>query len=453
MTDMTNRPLEIDQALEDWLGGGPRLSADQVVGRALTDVGATGQDRVSLFAIDVTVFRLGLVAAAVAALAIGLGLGIGPRLVGTEPSQASPTQEPSGPPSGSVLYTNNEDGYELTLPASWTPREMFSFDDPFGTMRFGAAYSFGSGSPFGALTVSIGSPDGTINVCAPMLCHQIVATTLDDLDDAVAGRAVGSGPMTETAVELTLDGEPARLERIEFGEGLILGGPQFHHLFAFHEGRPIILSFDVYAYGIGHEAVNDIAWVYGLIDGFHFLDEPTATVDPAPDQLLLYTNAVDGYELKLPNSWGEGSFSTPTRRAGITTFGRGDKVFLTVRVGDPNGVIYLCRRRATAMLPRCSDTTIRALHEFAGVLTSAPEQAQMPLHDVTEVQTDTILGGEPGMIERFDAGAYLSGPPAYYHVFTIHDGRPVVLSFEGWAVRRGEIPDLNAIVDSFRFLD
>ena len=128
-------------------------------------------------------------------------------------------------------------------------------------------------------------------------------------------------------------------------------------------------------------------------------------------------------------------------------------MFLTVRVGDPNGVIYLCRRRATAMLPRCSDTTIRALHEFAGVLTSAPEQAQMPLHHVTEVQTDTILGGEPGMIERFDAGAYLSGPPAYYHVFTIHDGRPVVLSFEGWAVRRGEIPDLNAIVDSFRFLD
>ena len=307
MTDMTNRPLEIDQALEDWLGGGPRLSADQVVGRALTDVGATGQDRVSLFAIDVTVFRLGLVAAAVAALAIGLGLGIGPRLVGTEPSQASPTQEPSGPPSGSVLYTNNGRRLRVDAPGQLDPPARCSASTiPSGTMRFGTAYSFGGGSPFGALTVSIGSPDGTVNVCAPMLCHQIVATTLDDLDDAVAGRAVGSGPMTETAVELTLDGEPARLERIEFGEGLILGGPQFHHLFAFHEGRPIILSFDVYAYGIGHEAVNDIAWVYGLIDGFHFLDEPTATVDPAPDQLLLYTNAVDGYELKLPNSWRRG---------------------------------------------------------------------------------------------------------------------------------------------------
>ena len=445
MTDMTNRPLEIDQALEDWLGGGPRLSADQVVGRALTDVGATGQDRVSLFAIDVTVFRLGLVAAAVAALAIGLGLGIGPRLVGTEPSQASPTQEPSGPPSGSVLYTNKEDGYELTLPASWTPREMFSFDDPFGTMRFGAAYSFGGGSPFGALTVSIGSPDGTVNVCAPMLCHQIVATTLDDLDDAVAGRAVGSGPMTETAVELTLDGEPARLERIEFGEGLILGGPQFHHLFAFHEGRPIMLSFDVYAYGVGREAVNDIGWVYALIDGFRFLDDsaepsPMPTPTPSGRPFKAFPILAAGFAVDLPETWQLRSSSD----SGVLIIS-GPEGGLRIRVSDESQEIATCLG-----LARCQPVAASTIADLIAVVRGEYRSRWGITMAPTISQQRVTLDGAEATRVTVSPPQGMTGPGTSHFVLVMRDGRAIIVE---WMTTLSGIGIWNEILASFQFLD
>ena len=344
----------LNRVLDLWLDGGPKSMADDSLGTALRAVAVTPQrrwrGRLAQFSGASPLIPVSLTLAGIA-VAVALGIGIGSLLppAGTE---ASPTPEPSGPPSGSVIYTNTEDGYELTVPASWTPGEMFSFDDPSGTMQFGTAYSFGGASPFGALTVSIGTPDGTVNVCAPTLCHQIVAKTIDDLDDAVTGHAGGSENVTETAVELSLDGEPARLERIEFGAGVILMGPQFHHLFAFHEGRPIILSFDVYAYGIGHEAVNDIAWVYGLIDSFHFFDE-AATPAPSPEpseaaeQSTVQTVALPrtGFSIDTPGTWWTRVDSETDARVG----GPGGEI--EVRLGTTGELGHYHRRGSSTVLP------------------------------------------------------------------------------------------------------
>ena len=66
--------------------------------------------------------------------------------------------------------------------------------------------------------------------------------------------------ITTTDVDVTLDGEPARLEYVTLDGGLIDAGPQFHHVFAMHNGRPVVLSLDKYAYGVGRQS-NDIGWV------------------------------------------------------------------------------------------------------------------------------------------------------------------------------------------------
>lgn len=297
----------------------------------------------------------------------------------------------------------------------------------------------------GSIHVQVGGSDGAFHDCEPFgsPCADVHLTSPADLATLVAD-VQPAGERTQTS-GWELDG--AQAMRVTIALPWYTVAHEISYTLALSNGRPYLIRQEIH--GAPPPGVYS-----DILASFRFLDDPSpVTVDLAPSTLLLFTNAVDGYELTLPSSWGDGSFSGPNRRAGVMTFGTGAKVFLTIRVGDPNGLIYLCRRRPAAMLPRCADATIRSLGEFAGTLVSAPEQIQMPLHHMTEVQADTILGGEPGMIERFDAGAYLSGPPAYYNVFTIHNGRPIVLSFEGWSVRRGEIPDLNAIIDSFRFLD
>jgi hypothetical protein len=279
MSEMTNRPLDLDAALEDWLRGAPRLSADQVVASALADVTATRQERANLFALDATVFRVGLLAAGLAALAIELGLGLGPRLVVTNPSP-SPSDRSSPAPSpeaGFVVHTVEDGGYEVSLPSAWELRS-----DLFGEGSF-----FGAGDPslsvtgWGQamsrdyqplLTISVGDTDGRIRMCQAAACPSTfdVGTTIEDMDAAITTLAEDPGGfpgMTEVHRDLTLDGEPALYVGITSTRGWA-ATPQFHHVFAVHEGRPVVLAFDHWAARNGEPRVPE----FEIIETFRFID-------------------------------------------------------------------------------------------------------------------------------------------------------------------------------------
>ena len=328
------------RALDHWLDDGPVVAPDLMVESALRTAARTPQrrwrGRVLRFTGVSPLVPVGLTLAAVAAVvALGVGLGQVLPLPGTQATPTpeltdNPTPDASSAPSGLVVFTNPRDGYELTLPASWTPGEFLS--NPPGTMRFGAAHSDNGPSSFGALTVSIGSTDGIVRDCAPGPCSPVVATTIDELDAAITNTFSQEGAnITTTNLEVTLDGEPARLAYVTFSGGLIEAGPQFHHLFAIHDGRPIVLSFDKYAYGLGGQS-DDIGWVESLIQGFRFLDvsadAPTTGTSSFPEL---------GYELSLPEGWTRTGTLDPS--AFSAQSGNGTA---TVMVGDEAGRIWTC---------------------------------------------------------------------------------------------------------------
>jgi hypothetical protein len=440
MSEIANRQLDLDATLEGWLRDGYRFSADQVVASALTDVRATRQDRASLFAVDVTVFRLGLVAAAVAILAVGLGLGLGPRVTGGDPSPSpSEVSSPAIPTTGMVLYSNPEDGYELTLPARWTPDEFFS--NPSGTMRFGGAHDDSGASSFGALSVSIGSTDGTIYDCAPSLCRPIVATTIDELDAAIANDSVRTAtPMiTATDVDVTLDGEPARLEYVTFAGGLIEAGPQFHHVFAMHDGRPVVLSFDKYAYGLGQES-NDIGWVESLIQGFRFLENPV----PSPESNLgpTQTFAPDGagFALDIPAAWHERLTGDPAI-VRVT----GAEGGITIRTSNSNGEIPTC-----LALARCQPRAAGSIEDLIRIV-KAEYRVEWGITMSPTISTEPLtLGGAAATRVTVRPPRVMTGPGTSHYVFLIRDGRALILE---WTPVFTMAETWNEILASFRFTD
>jgi hypothetical protein len=308
----------LTRTLDHWLADGPKEMPEVSVDAALRTVAITGQrrwrGRLLRFASASPMVPVGLTAATVAVfvtLAVAFGQILPPPATLPSPtvdSSSVPTPAPSDDGSGGVIYTNEEDGYEVTLPASWTPAAFLS--DPPGAMRFGASHNDSGPSPFGAFTVSVGSPDGTVYDCAPAACVPIVATTIDDLDAQVDSwnRSATAADLGEQDVDITLDGVPARLETVALRGGLIEAGPQFHHVFTFHEGRPVILSFDLYAYNLGR-AANSVAWVHRLIESFRFLDGDTAPTDPAEGERVpvqgtaLSITLPTGWEICRPLNW------------------------------------------------------------------------------------------------------------------------------------------------------
>ena len=428
--------------LDLWLDAGPTSMPDDSVENALRAVAVTPQrrwrGRLVRFSGASPLVPVGLTVAAIAAV-VALGIGIGSVLPpsGTE---VSPTPEPSGPPSGLVVFTNPRDGYELTLPASWTPAEFLS--NPPGTMRFGAAHSDNGPSSFGALTVSIGSTDGIVRDCAPGPCRPIVATTIDALDAAIANGSTDITTwITTTDVDVTLDGEPARLEYVTFGGGLIEAGPQFHHLFAIHDGRPIVLSFDKYAQGLGGHS-NDIGWVESLIRGFRFLevapDSPTTGTFSFPEF---------GYELSLPEGWTQTGTLDPSAFATQSGYGTA-----TVVVGDEASRIWTCTEPAGPW-EVCQRVTAPGLD----ALTAAVEPRSADEHGIPVPGTITrdtmLLDGEDANLVGVQAYEYPArGFEHVTYILAFHDGRPFILRFhtmlsgppDGW---------ISEFLSGFRFLD
>ena len=72
------------------------------------------------------------------------------------------------------------------------------------------------------------------------------------------------------------------------------------------------------------------------------------------------------------------------------------------------------------------------------------------------VREDTSLDGEPAVMEHPDPmGGGWSFLGMDEHVFAVHDGRAVVISFDYESIRRGRITEeeIASILDSFEFTD
>ncbi|HEV7200121.1 MAG TPA: hypothetical protein VGO32_04885 [Candidatus Limnocylindria bacterium] len=353
----------------------------------------------------------------------------------------TPTPPPTNRPSGSVVYTNEEDGYELTLPARWTPDDFFS--NPPGTMRFGAAHSDGDPSGFGALTVSIGSTDGTVYDCAPSLCRPIVATTIDELDAAVENDSiVVETPMITTVdVDVTLDGEPARLEYVTFAGGLIEQGAQFHHLFAIHNGRPVVLSFDKYAYGLGQES-NDIGWVEALIQGFRFLNRHEGP-SPNPDdsdqttwKTVELANA--GFTVAIPSDWVVDAGDDPA----VVTL-RGTSGSVRVRAGDQSGHISMC-----LTLAPCQLVEARSMDDLIRVVRGEYRVHWLSEYNLTDERV--IVDGVDAARVTLSPRGGISGPGTSRYLVFVRDERAVILE---WRPTFSGTGLWNEIISGLRFID
>ena len=149
--------------------------------------------------------------------------------------------------------------------------------------------AFGSGSGFAtrsdpALTISIGDAAGAIWVCQPD-CARAVPSTLDDLDMALTSTPSSPGPIPlEIHGDIRLGGEAGRWERPGYRQrsrhgnlgigvnrgGTCLGCPQMRYqAYTFHDGRPLVVTFDYWNIAFGRIPLDDAA---RMIESFRFLD-------------------------------------------------------------------------------------------------------------------------------------------------------------------------------------
>lgn len=196
----------------------------------------------------------------------------GPMPTGVPTETAAQSATPlvlESPPAGMVLYANLEDDYALWIPqdlaASVAPVIVHGIPRP-GIAKFGKA-EIGAGSEF---TISIGTRDGRIRPCPHGYCDEVTVTSLDDL-----GRALYTNPyyvaiVRESRSETVLGGEPARTKEVRL-RGLSWGPPLFTFVYSFHDGRPVVLTFD--AWSLPGRGMLTAPPQLQMLSSFTFLDE------------------------------------------------------------------------------------------------------------------------------------------------------------------------------------
>ena len=123
-----------------------------------------------------------------------------------------------------------------------------------------------------AMTVRIGSEDGTIVTCgAPFAawdrCREITVSTLDDLARAVLPASIDDDgvPRFEPVLEYaTLGGEPSIVLRMAGHESPSEGAHELAYVVAFHDGRPVIVRMTTSA-----DALEELD---SVVAGFRFVD-------------------------------------------------------------------------------------------------------------------------------------------------------------------------------------
>jgi hypothetical protein len=420
---------DFDDVLRGWLVLGPDHAPDRPVSAALDRIATTRQRRSVLPWVrggvedPPNIARAVVMVGAGVLLAVTVGVGIGIQIADTlriiDPSPTVP------PPASAarMTYGYRAAGFQITLDGAWN---VTSRSDPSTlTARFGGLRLF----------ITSSDTEGRLRVCdapaGPWLIEDCGPHELGD--DELLGDIRPLGGALE---EVQMDGEPASLEVVRGYEYPARGAQTVARVLAMHDGRAFVIR--VWSPGDRIEIIDDI------IRSFRFVDAGGAsfrTSDPNL-QLQQYESRAGGYRLLLPRAWiasaeedeagrVRGSVATEFRHP--TTDGAPPLV-LSIAVGGPEGM---------------------SLGELADELTSAG------CSDYGELTEFTFLGTEQAMIEWPERGMDCLGFPGYrYHVFTIHDGRPVVLAFDYWFIEFGEAQSrsqgwamVQAIIDSFEFID
>jgi hypothetical protein len=310
------------------------------------------------------------------------------------------------------------------------------------------------------LSVSVGDESGQVTVCnagffnSPS-CRAVLVRGIEELSVAVTTHPAASGGPGQETIETHLDGWAARIEAPEPSPFLV--GPEtYTSAYGMIDGKPVVLRFS-YSY---RQQDIPTALQIGVMRSFSLGSEATPIEDPV---LVPYSNPADGYEVLLPDVWLGRAIWDPVNGTpgGHTSFGAGrgagtrGSPGLRITVGSADSTISLCGA--------CPTVTVRSLIDIEELVVSTPS---FLTDNPAEVHADLLLGGEPAGSEKAGIGNNCLGcPQAYYHVYTIHNGRPVVLAFDYWTVRFGEIntPDeravrfapstLQEILESFRFID
>jgi hypothetical protein len=173
-----------------------------------------------------------------------------------------------------VTYTNAEDGYELLIARSWAEGDHTVTVDARGPVP-GVRY-FGSGAGFAtrggpALRVTVGQPDGSVNLCYGT-CRTVTVSTLAELDGELRFAQANAQILpADVRSDLVLAGEPGRLAHPADGLANSCLGcvGVFRHAYTIRDGRPIVLSFDYWTIAFDAISADDAA---AIVDSFRFLD-------------------------------------------------------------------------------------------------------------------------------------------------------------------------------------
>lgn len=343
-----------------------------------------------------------------------------------------------------VLLRNGVDGYEVTVPTRFgTPSRPHP-----GVITYRL-----EGRPF---TISVGDTSGNLYVCAYSCVHSTrcqstcnsgapPVRTLDDLQELLISVPDPMGlPLGETHSDGYLGGVPARVENVSRPGGYLLGPPAWYRVFAVHEGRPVVLTFDYWSTRNGTISRGELV---SIIASFHFLDERRVGA-----RLETYVNRAEGYRIDLPPAW-IATARPSTGNSRWTDFRRGledpDRSVLRVTVGSTDGYISLCDGRS------CGLRHVTTIDELGSLVQSNP-----PGYPSTELRGTYVLGQDVASFEKPLLGHRCLGCLlTYYNVYGLHDGRPFVVRLDWWAVQWNELGvprawDLvNRIVDSLEFIE
>ena len=255
----------------------------------------------------------------------------------------------------------------------------------------------------------------------------------------------------------TLGGEPA--QRVS----AFAAGSRATYVATFHDRRPVII------YWSEPEQAIDDSRLDTMLTSFRFLDPQVAEQTPFvdPTELLPYVDKKLGYEVLIPRFWGAGK--DRANHEGVHDFGSGrgfgtrSYPGLSISVGSSDGTVTVCQ----GLDHRCDPIVANDIAELEASLISKPQD--LPGR---ETAGDAVLAGHEARFKRpryrneqashgeFGIGGKVAGnclgcPGMLYHLYSLDDGRPVVISIDWWTLAFGGLPSEYAgrILSSFRFLE
>jgi hypothetical protein len=385
-------------------------------------------------------------------------------LVQSQPSDPVTPQTPSpSVPDGMVLFTNLEDGYELELPESW---DEWSIWGP-GVRRFGRDATDGIAP---ALAISVGDPDGSVTVC-PIVTGCLAPVVLPSLQE-IRTYLYDTLPLCRhlPAPDVQLGSEQARVVSSRTSN-VCMGGPaSMHVIYAIHDDRPVLLQFDSWTLRTpgGDELVA------AIIDSFRFIEPsapvvpPDEPVPPSGEELELFTNHENGYEVMLPDSWiGEDSGGEANLfldyagnpYPGVRRFGEAvdrdhpggasGRPALTISVGGADGTVLVCHTSW------CDEVVVGSLEELQEVLAETEGGCGSSVSGL--LHFDTRIGdiGARAMLRGSSGGCFVAESPGFYYIYAIDEGRPVILAFDQVTAQfsAGNARDSQQILASFRLIE